>query len=168
MPRRKRSPRSGRTTCVVQRRAPKDAPREPSARQLGELFSLAWDMTPVDRRPNPSFLDKLAADVILKDDQTIAELNAEHMGHEGPTDVLSFPMCEPDPEREAFFLGEIIVGYEVADREASSRGLALENEMSRYAIHGFLHLLGYEDDDRTSRREMEALQEAILERFFAE
>jgi probable rRNA maturation factor len=103
---------------------------------------------------------------MLEDDRRMAGLNADHLGCTGPTDVLSFPMGELDPEREAFFLGEIVVGFEIAEREARERGLTVENELARYAVHGFLHLLGFEDGTPERAREMEALQEEILRRHF--
>ena len=95
-------------------------------------------------------------------DDEIAELNKKHMDHEGPTDVLSFPMSEFDPEREAFLLGEIVVSHQTARREADSRGLPFAEELCRYAVHGFLHLTGFDDDTPEKRSEMEALQEAVL------
>ncbi|MGD0094401.1 MAG: rRNA maturation RNase YbeY, partial [Planctomycetota bacterium] len=80
----------------------------------------------------------------------------------GATDVLAFAMGEPDPERRAFNLGEIVVSYETAQREATARGLAVEEELGRYCLHGLLHLLGYEDQDRAARKAMLRVQEALL------
>jgi probable rRNA maturation factor len=84
------------------------------------------------------------------------------MRHRGPTDVLSFPMGDFDPERGAFFLGEIIVSHETAAREAQERGLTRENELARYAIHGLLHLLGYDDATPREAAAMARLQERLL------
>ncbi len=101
-------------------------------------------------------------DIHLLDDAEIAKLNQTHMKHAGPTDVLSFPMGEPDPERGAFNLGEIVASFETAQREASARDISFEEELSRYCVHGFLHLLGYDDDTAAHQKEMFAVQEKSL------
>ena len=99
---------------------------------------------------------------MLVDDREIAAFNLSHLKHRGPTDVLSFPLGEFDPERRAYHLGEIVVSFETAHREAAARGLPYAEELSRYCVHGFLHLLGYTDDTEAQRREMFAIQEKIV------
>lgn len=99
--------------------------------------------------------------MVVGDDE-IAGLNKRHMQHEGATDVLSFPMLEYDQERDAFMLGEVVVSSETAQREAKERMLEPAEELSRYIVHGFLHLLGYDDQTEAQAREMEKLQERIL------
>ncbi len=99
---------------------------------------------------------------MLVGDAEIAELNAQHMRHDGPTDVLTFPMGEPDFERKAYFLGEIVASHETAAREAAARGLDPREELARYCVHGFLHLLGYADGTPARRQAMEAVQERAL------
>jgi probable rRNA maturation factor len=79
-----------------------------------------------------------------------------------PTDVLAFPMEEIDPEREAFHLGEIVVSFTTAQREAAARGISAEEELSRYCVHGFLHLLGYRDGKAAERKKLFAVQEKAL------
>jgi len=140
------------------------APRRPTRQDLQALFLKAWSLIPVTRRPDipAAYLKKLAVDVMVVDDAQIAKLNEAHLRHEGSTDVLSFPMGEIDPERRVFNLGEIVVSSETATREAGERKLPYEQELSRYCVHGFLHLLGYEDDTRTQREEMFAIQEKAL------
>lgn len=133
---------------------------------MERLFVCAWLSVPEARRPDTGGLTLLAVDVMLEDDETIARLNADHMNHRGPTDVLSFPLCAFDPEREAFLVGEIVVGIQVAEREAQARGLSVENELARYAVHGFLHLIGYEDESPKKARAMETMQELVLKTYF--
>ncbi|HYF51288.1 MAG TPA: rRNA maturation RNase YbeY [Planctomycetota bacterium] len=141
-----------------------DVPRRPAKKDIEKLFLKTLALVPASRRPDipAAFLKKLAVDVIVVNDARIAQLNTAHMRHKGPTDVLSFPMGEIDPERRVFNLGEIVVSSETAKREAAERGLPFEEELSRYCVHGFLHLLGYDDDTRTQREEMFAIQEKAL------
>jgi len=137
------------------------APRKPSRAAWTALFEHAWQHVPAKCR-KAAGSDSPAVDLHLIGDNEIAELNFAHMRHRGATDVLSFPMGEFDPERGAFFLGEIIVSHETAVREARLRGLTTENELARYAVHGFLHLLGYDDSTKTEAAAMSKLQERIL------
>lgn len=78
------------------------------------------------------------------DDATIAGLNKRFLDHDGPTDVITFPYS-----RGKKLEGEVVIGVEVAQREAAERGHDVNTELCLYAIHGALHLCGY--DDRTDR-----------------
>ncbi len=149
-------------TIAARRIARPGAPKAPSQADLSRLFAAAWYAASPARRPKPQAFERLAADVMLVGDAEIAELNAQHMRHDGPTDVLSFPMGEPDFERKAYFLGEIVASHETAAREAAARGLEPRDELARYCVHGFLHLLGYEDGTPARRKAMEAVQEQAL------
>lgn len=138
------------------------APETPTREELAALFERAWALTPSTRRPKLRGSTKLAVDVHVIGDAEIAALNREHLKHAGPTDVLSFPMGEADPERGAFHLGEIVASYETAQREAAARKITFEEELGRYCVHGFLHLLGYDDDTAPRRREMLGVQEKAV------
>src|SRR5713101_4173558 len=76
------------------------------------------------------------------DNATIHQLNKRYLQHDEPTDVLSFPLSEPDARRLA---GELVIGAEVAKAQAESRGHTVEAELALYVIHGLLHLCGYDD-----------------------
>jgi probable rRNA maturation factor len=82
----------------------------------------------------------------LVDNPTIHRLNWQFLQHDEPTDVLSFPLNEPGAKCLA---GEVVVGAEVAQKQAAERGHAVEAELALYVIHGLLHLCGY--DDHTDR-----------------
>lgn len=138
------------------------APKTCTRAFLQRIFAQAWAAAPAARRPHLKGARTAAADVLLVDDAEIAELNARHLHHRGPTDVLSFPIGDVDPVRKAYFLGEIVVSFETAEREAAERGLPTREEWARYLVHGFLHLLGYDDRTPRLRARMEALQERIL------
>jgi probable rRNA maturation factor len=93
------------------------------------------------------------------DDATIAGLNKRFLEHEGPTDVISFPYA-----RGKKLEGEVVIGVEVAQREAADRGHDVNTELCLYVIHGVLHLCGY--DDRTDRdaAEMRKKERSYLKR----
>jgi len=104
--------------------------------------------------------------VLFVDDTEISELNARHLGRNGPTDVLAFPMSgEEHLNFHQEILGDVVVSVERAISYAKEHELKAENELSLYLIHGLLHLLGYDDVNETAarkmrRREKELLQEA--------
>ena len=99
--------------------------------------------------------------VLLTDDREITRMNRQFLGEEGPTDVLSFGSEEDEKEG---VLGDVAVSGETAAREASARGLSPEEELTRYAVHGLLHLLGYDDQKEADRRRMWRRQEEIVKR----
>ncbi|MFN3421507.1 MAG: rRNA maturation RNase YbeY [Armatimonadota bacterium] len=87
--------------------------------------------------------------LVLCDDRTIRELNIRYLGHDYPTDVLSFPLSEGE-----LLVGEIIISVETAERNAKRFRQTLEQELLRLAIHGTLHLLGYDDATSQQRKKM--------------
>lgn len=76
------------------------------------------------------------------DNMTIQRLNKRYLQHDEPTDVLSFPLSEPNSRR---LVGELVIGAEVAKAQAEMRGHSVEAELALYVIHGLLHLCGYDD-----------------------
>lgn len=101
--------------------------------------------------------------VALVDTERIARLNVAHLGHEGPTDVISFPAEETEEGRG----GEVIICLPVAREQAAERSHSLARELAILAAHGTLHTLGYRDDTEEGRAEMEKLQEEAAERALA-
>jgi probable rRNA maturation factor len=100
--------------------------------------------------------------VLLCDDAAIADLNARWRGHDGPTNVLSFPAA-PGPELPAL-LGDIAIAYETVAREAGEQDKPVADHLAHLAVHGFLHLLGYDHEiDREADR-MERLEREVLAR----
>jgi probable rRNA maturation factor len=77
------------------------------------------------------------------DNPTIHRLNKRYLQHDEPTDVLSFPLSEPNARRLA---GELVISAETAKAQAESRGHPVEAELTFYVIHGLLHLCGYDDE----------------------
>lgn len=89
-------------------------------------------------------------EVALVDDITSDQVHRDFMDIEGPTDVITFHH------------GEIVIGAEVAERQAAEYGEPLARELLRYFVHGLLHLAGHEDADPAERAAMEAAQETIV------
>ena len=113
-------------------------------------------------------VDELAeVSLMFTDDETIHEMNLEYRGIDRPTDVLSFALEEGEEEEifggpEENLLGDIIISVETATRQAEEYGHSVEREMAFLALHGMLHLLGYDDMEEEERQEMRAQEEAIL------
>ena len=88
-------------------------------------------------------------------------LNALHLGHDRPTDVISFALRHPGGE----LVGDVYVCPWIAAREARARGVPLRQEVIRLVVHGTLHALGYDhpDDERRTRSAMWRRQERYVE-----
>jgi probable rRNA maturation factor len=95
---------------------------------------------------------KTTISVAVVDDATISKLNAQFLGHRGPTDVISFVLEQGDGR----FDGEVVASAETALRTAPQFGWSAGEELLLYVIHGALHLAGYDDatprDRATMRR----------------
>jgi len=100
--------------------------------------------------------------VILTDDAAIRKVNREHRGVDKPTNVLSFPISDPDATRFGPLLGDILVARETVAREAAERGWSLDHYLAHMVVHGFLHLLGYDHQIEEDAERMERLEAAIL------
>ncbi|PYQ11303.1 MAG: rRNA maturation RNase YbeY [Acidobacteria bacterium] len=97
--------------------------------------------------------------LVLTRDLAVRSLNARYRGKDAPTDVLSFP----GPGGEAG-LGDIVVSVDTAERNARRQGRTLQKELDVLALHGFLHVLGYdhETDDGTMDRLERRLRRELL------
>ena len=120
--------------------------------------------------------------VLFVDELTIADLNRRFMDHEGPTDVLSFPIDGeanppgrwpdnggPGPDRLdddlddlPLLLGDVVVCPAVADRNAVGHAGSYDDEVALLVVHGILHLLGMDHADDRSRDLMQARERALL------
>jgi probable rRNA maturation factor len=99
--------------------------------------------------------------VALVNNATMAQLNQKHLGHKGPTDVLSFDLCDAADKKMAID-GEIVMSVDMAVKQARRRGHAVEAELALYAVHGTLHLLGYDDRRKSDAARMHAVEDEIL------
>jgi probable rRNA maturation factor len=100
--------------------------------------------------------------VVLCGDAFIRELNREWRGYDAPTNVLSFP-AGGDPA-SASLLGDIVIAFETASREAFEAGKPLRDHVAHLLVHGFLHLIGHDHVEAAEAAAMETLERAILGR----
>jgi probable rRNA maturation factor len=123
--------------------------------------------------------------VLFVDDATIAEMNRVHMGKDGPTDVLAFPIDavvvgdspgpgrvsrgpdrpEADADDHPLLLGDVVVCPAVASRQAPTHAGTLDDEIALLVTHGVLHVLGYDHADDDQRIAMQRRETALLEEF---
>jgi probable rRNA maturation factor len=122
--------------------------------------------------------------LLFIDETSMAELNERFMGESGPTDVLAFPIDEdPEPggripdeggtgpggptdeDEIPFLLGDVVVCPAVAARSASTRGVAVDDEVELLVVHGLLHLLGMDHEEEEDAALMERRQGELLARF---
>jgi len=96
------------------------------------------------------------------DNVTIHRLNKQFLDHDEPTDVLTFPLSEANAKKLA---GEIVIGAEVAQEQAQSRGHDVQAELALYVIHGLLHLCGYDDKEAANEAEMRERERHFLAKF---
>jgi probable rRNA maturation factor len=99
--------------------------------------------------------------VLLCDDAVIEALNARWRGRDEPTNVLSFPAPRGDPAAPAH-LGDIAIACETVIREAQEQGRPVSQHLAHLAVHGFLHLLGYDHGTDGEAERMERLEREIL------
>jgi probable rRNA maturation factor len=103
--------------------------------------------------------------VVLTDDAAIRALNRDWRGKDAATNVLSFPAKEARPDRRApRLLGDIVIAYETVAREAAAEGKPFMHHLAHLAVHGFLHLVGYDHEANKDADAMEGLEIAILAR----
>src|SRR6185295_5224841 len=106
----------------------------------------------------------VALAVMLTDDAAIRALNNQWRGLDKPTNVLSFPTPAALRGDSPVHLGDIAIAYETVAREAESEGKPLAHHLSHLAVHGFLHLLGYDHESEPEAEAMERQERAILAR----
>src|SRR5512141_1062730 len=102
--------------------------------------------------------------IVLTDNARLHELNLSYLGVDSPTDVLSFPASETDPETGARYLGDILISIPRAQEQADAAGHPLESEVQLLVVHGVLHLLGHDHAQAGEKARMWKAQAEILER----
>jgi probable rRNA maturation factor len=106
--------------------------------------------------------------VVVTDDETVRGLSRRFLGRDEPTDVLSFGLAATDevsfalPPEEAASLGEVVIAYPTAVRQAEEAGRAIEAEVAHLLVHGLLHLLGYDHQRPEDERAMRRREEEVL------
>src|SRR5216684_1184046 len=104
--------------------------------------------------------------VMLTDDAGIRTLNSNWRGIDKPTNVLSFPALQPTgrggPDDAPRMLGDIAIAYETTRKEADDEQKPFDHHLSHLAVHGFLHLIGYDHENDADADAMETLEQEIL------
>jgi probable rRNA maturation factor len=103
--------------------------------------------------------------VMLTDDSGIRTLNNNWRGIDKPTNVLSFPALQPTagaPADAPRMLGDIAIAYETTRKEADDEEKPFDHHLSHLAVHGFLHLIGYDHEKDDDAEAMEDLEREIL------
>ena len=114
-------------------------------------------------------LEAYEVGLTLTNDAAIQRLNADYRQQDQPTDVLSFAALESEfpgpPEllaREPLYLGDIIISIDRAQAQSAEAGHSLRQELAWLAVHGFLHLLGWDHPDDESLMNMLTRQRELL------
>ncbi len=120
--------------------------------------------------------DAATVSLSLVRDPEMRELNREHRQKDQPTDVLSFPLYEPDaferngrthPRAPAaaneLMLGDIVISVDTAQAQAEAYDAPLDREIERLLIHGVLHLCGHDHENAGERRVMEREERRLAE-----
>ena len=174
---RKVGTRSTRET--ISRRKQNSAPMALSTAPISEVLVVAecWQIEPdaetIIQRAIAAAAELVAADVgetelavMLTDDDGIRTLNRNWRGIDKPTNVLSFPALQPTgprgPGDAPRMLGDIAIAYETTRREADEQQKPFDHHLSHLAVHGFLHLVGYDHEKDQEAETMEELEREIL------
>lgn len=100
--------------------------------------------------------------IVIDNDETLRQLNLRFMGIDEPTDVLSFPAGETDPETGKQYLGDVVISYQQAQHQAANRQHSIEDELQLLVVHGILHLLGHDHAEEEEKRRMWTAQKQVL------
>lgn len=129
----------------------------------------ALSLTPHAGLATGDFVTEIS--VRFTDDAEVQKLNAAYRGKDKPTNVLSFPMVQPDlldslsngDDGEAL-LGDIVLAAETVAAEAAAKGIAVDTHATHLIVHGTLHLLGYDHGTEDEAEHMEAIERDALAR----
>lgn len=102
--------------------------------------------------------------IVLTDDAQLQALNRDYLGLDAPTDVLSFPASESDPETGTSYLGDILISIPRAAEQAQAAGHRVEDEVQLLVVHGTLHLLGHDHAGAEEKARMWTAQAEVLAR----
>lgn len=119
----------------------------------------------LDAAPREALPLAFSLDVSWTSDAQIQVFNRDYRGKDRPTDVLSFPFWEGETlfEGAEIPLGDLVLSLETAARQARELKHSLQHEVAFLALHGALHLLGFDHDSPSKRRAMFAWQDQLFE-----
>jgi probable rRNA maturation factor len=102
--------------------------------------------------------------IVLTDDSAIRLLNRDWRGIDKPTNVLSFPASGPDIGDGTRLLGDIVIAFETLEGECADENRDFLHHLAHLAVHGFLHLNGYDHQTDAQAEAMEGLERKIMAR----
>lgn len=127
--------------------------------EVEELHAIAAGVLDAEGQPRSEL------GVLVTDDETVRRLNREYAGEDASTDVLAFSLREGEefvsPDG-VLRLGEVIISYPTALKQAEGVGRAVEEEVAHLLVHGVLHLLGYDHREPEEAAKMRAREQALL------
>ena len=118
-----------------------------------KIARIAETVLVAENRPSASI------SIALVDNDTIHRLNRLHLGHDWSTDVITFPLSDPDDDELS---GELVISTEMAVASAREIGHDPLDELALYVVHGLLHLCGYDDANEEQSAAMTHRQTEIL------
>ncbi len=118
---------------------------------------------------NEKIGERVSLSVIISDDDQLQDLNRQFRGIDAPTDVLSFPADQLDPESGERYLGDVLISYPRAQANCASADNGnepaperVQEEIILLTVHGVLHLLGYDHHTEDEKKNMWEKQAAVL------
>ncbi len=123
---------------------------------ISRLRSIAEEILRFEDAP-----DTVELSIVLCDDDFIQKLNNDYLGHNRPTDVLSFPIDDDELETGVRAIGDVVISVETAARQAEKLDHSIGLEVAFLLIHGVLHLQGYDHDTRGEQLRMRDREAAI-------
>jgi len=144
---------------------------------IGDTIDEAAIRAAVAAALHQAALTEAALTIVLTTDDDVRALNAHYRGIDAPTDVLSFAASDTLADAPALavaeeaaaevkhFLGDLVIAYPYAARQAAYYHNSVTAELQLLAVHGTLHLLGYDHDDEESEAMMWSRQEQVLQLF---
>lgn len=141
---------------------------EDKIREIDDLLQFAADQLKLP--------DNTEMSVTFMDNEAIREINREYRGKDAPTDVISFALeeegdgevpilFEEDDEPLPRELGDLMISVERAKEQAEEYGHSYDRELGFLALHGFLHINGYDHMTPEDEKEMFSLQKEILDAY---
>lgn len=132
---------------------------------LESTLPLPFEFSLLEEAANTALQHQSAAGsltLVLTTDEELHRLNREYLGIDKPTDVLSFPAGETDPETGGLYLGDILISMPRTEIQARLAGHPPVDEARLLVVHGVLHLLGFDHADAREKKRMWKVQAEIL------
>lgn len=134
-------------------------------RQRRLRFGERWVVKLVRQACDEIGIEEAEITVVLVADQAMAAFNKKWLGHEGPTDVITFGLSEPTAAGQRWpgvLCGDIVVSTQTAARVAAELDWSPRHETAYYIVHGLLHLAGYDDRTPAVRATMRRQEKRVM------